>query len=525
MRSVLVVSMVVSVCAGVCCLGRTIRVEADGSGEYATIQTAIDAAVNGGEVVIMPGVYRGAGNRDIDFKGKAITVRGSDPDDPNVVAATVIDCEGSAAQPRRGFIFQSDETAGSVLKGLTITNGYADANGYAGGAILCRKAHPSIIRCVLRGNIGRKSTDWVYAGGGIAGYGSNAVILECRIESNQGGGIACYEGGILSISKCFIAYNTARSGGGILAYSGGVAIDGCVIAGNEAQVGSGGVICAPFGGGATINACEIIGNRGSGGAGIGASSGVLIINSIVAGNVASNNGGGLLCGMYGTISLLNCTIVGNRANGDGGGIWGGLSELYNPSIDLKDCIVWGNEASRGNQIAFPVGGVEVWGGLSAAFSSVQGGMAEVYRGGGTITFHGGMIDADPLFADPGGWDDNGTPGDWSDDVWVGGDYHLRSRGGRWDAGAGAWVFDDVSSPCIDAGDPASDYSLEPWWHGGRVNMGAYGGTAEASRSGWCADRPAGDLDGDCRVGLGDLAVVAGSWMECGMAPAEACDSY
>ncbi len=43
-------------------------------------------------------------------------------------------------------------------------------------------------------------------------------------------------------------------------------------------------------------------------------------------------------------------------------------------------------------------------------------------------------------------------------------------------------MDDVTSPCIDAGDPNSDWTGETWPHGGRINMGAYGGTREASMS-------------------------------------------
>jgi len=46
----------------------------------------------------------------------------------------------------------------------------------------------------------------------------------------------------------------------------------------------------------------------------------------------------------------------------------------------------------------------------------------------------------------------------------------------------SWVQDDVTSPCIDSGDPMSPTSLEPVPHGGIVNMGAYGDTAEASKS-------------------------------------------
>ena len=73
------------------------------------------------------------------------------------------------------------------------------------------------------------------------------------------------------------------------------------------------------------------------------------------------------------------------------------------------------------------------------------------------------IHADPLFADG-----------------AAGDYHLKSQYGRW-TGA-QWVLDAVSSPCIDAGDPASPYANEPEPNGNRIDVGAYGNTAEASRS-------------------------------------------
>lgn len=61
-----------------------------------------------------------------------------------------------------------------------------------------------------------------------------------------------------------------------------------------------------------------------------------------------------------------------------------------------------------------------------------------------------------------------------------GDYHIQSAGGRWNGSA--WVTDAVTSPCIDAGDPASAYANEPAPNGGRINLGCYGNTAQASKS-------------------------------------------
>ena len=67
-------------------------------------------------------------------------------------------------------------------------------------------------------------------------------------------------------------------------------------------------------------------------------------------------------------------------------------------------------------------------------------------------------------------------------MWVDGDYHLKSEAGRWDPVSESWVIDNVTSLCIDAGDPNSLVGDEPAPNGDRINMGAYGGTAEASKS-------------------------------------------
>jgi PKD repeat protein len=60
------------------------------------------------------------------------------------------------------------------------------------------------------------------------------------------------------------------------------------------------------------------------------------------------------------------------------------------------------------------------------------------------------------------------------------DYHLQSTSGHWN-GYG-WTNDYVTSPCIDAGYPLSDYCNEPQYNGNRINMGAYGNTIYESIS-------------------------------------------
>ena len=73
------------------------------------------------------------------------------------------------------------------------------------------------------------------------------------------------------------------------------------------------------------------------------------------------------------------------------------------------------------------------------------------------------ISFDPLFADAGN-----------------GDFHIASRGGSFHDGL--WHGDAATSPCLDAGDPRSDFEAEPPFNGLRLNMGAYGNTREASRT-------------------------------------------
>jgi hypothetical protein len=79
------------------------------------------------------------------------------------------------------------------------------------------------------------------------------------------------------------------------------------------------------------------------------------------------------------------------------------------------------------------------------------------------------------------------------------------------------VLDDITSPGIDAGDPHNPIGLEPFPNGGRLNMGAYGGTVEASKSYFgkplCETIVAGDVNGDCIVDFLDFHLMALHWLK------------
>ncbi|MHC4582300.1 MAG: LamG domain-containing protein, partial [Planctomycetota bacterium] len=156
------------------------------------------------------------------------------------------------------------------------------------------------------------------------------------------------------------------------------------------------------------------------------------------------------------------------------------------------------------------------------YSNVGGGLSEVYIAGSTLNWGAGNIDTYPLFAEPGYCADVNDPNivvepDDPNAMWIDGDYHLKSEVGRWDAHNERWIMDDVTSPCIDRGDPHSPVGGEPDPNGGRINMGAYGGTLEASMSigqlpplpplaHWNLDETEGDIAYDS-AGMNDALLI------------------
>lgn len=202
--------------------------------EYDNIQDAINACQDFDTVVIASGRYIGPGNRNINFKGKAITVRSTDPNNSQIISETVIDCEGQG----RGFTFYTGEKADSTLSGLTITNGY----GILGGAIYCyNNSSPSINNCVIK-------TNSAVFGGGLACANSNTKpkITNCIITANSalvGGGGFYINVSSPIIRNCIISGNTAPDGGAFFSHNpGNPIITNCTISQNTASRSTGVII-------------------------------------------------------------------------------------------------------------------------------------------------------------------------------------------------------------------------------------------------------------------------------------------
>ncbi len=390
--------------------------------DVSIIQRAIFLSRPGETVVLSEGVYY----ENLCFAGRNITLASTDPNDPSVVAATVINGRTGSGPIAAGGVISlagtEDETC--RITGLTITGGIAE--GY---------------------------------GGGIHGRGSHATISYCTITGNAapyGAGLSHCNG---AVTNCTISGNTAS---GVVYYCG-----------------------------RSIRSCTI--------AGVG--------------------GGLYYCGG----SIKNCTIVGNAAALDGGG----LGQCYGL---ISNCIIWANRQSGDSQL---------YNSQDLYFTCIQGGATGA-----------GSNDSDPLFVTPGYWDPNSTPDDANDDFWVDGDYHLKSQGWRWDSGRNRWTYDAETSPCIDAGDPAAPLGDEPltiaedldntYGSNMRINMGAYGGTAQASiaphdwaiRSDYSNDGTvnfsdfacwtyglksgtviSGDLDRNGIADFDDLSILAEDWLK------------
>ena len=367
-------------------------------GQYDNIQSAIDDANDYETIVVTIGTYTGTGNRDIDFGGKVITLRSIDPNNFDIVAETIIDCQGSTSDAHRGFNFHSGEDANSIINGLTITNG----GGGIRGSIYCYNSGPTIKNCIITNNIMKDHGSGIYCG-----YDSNAIITNCLITSNTfdpvgyGGGIYCYRSSPI-ITNCIITNNSAvghgRHGGGICCW----------------------------------------------GADQNSGSNPIVANCIVSGNSAGHRGGGLYA-YWSSPTFVNCTVIGNKAL-EGGGI--GSFRESNPFV--VNCIVRDNIAPDGNQLAL-INTLRVWPWeeiteMTVSHSDIEGGQADVCVDPNMLLHWGqGNIDLDPNFVDPGCWDAN-DPCDPNDDFFVTGNYHLLPGSECIDIG------DNNSVPAVSSAD-------------------------------------------------------------------------
>ncbi len=179
----------------------TYNLAADGSGDFPSIQAAVAAAAHGDVIALADGHYTAEDDHNVDFLGKAITIR-SQSGDPE---ACTIAC--AFANPERAFLFLSGEGPESRLENLRIKDAVADT----GAAVLCVGASPTLSNIVFLSGYA------TMVGGGVACLnGAAPTLVGCQFNGNaaedDGGGIWCYESSPV-VTDCYFFYNDADDNG------------------------------------------------------------------------------------------------------------------------------------------------------------------------------------------------------------------------------------------------------------------------------------------------------------------------
>jgi predicted outer membrane repeat protein len=260
---------------------------------------------------------------------------------------------------------------------------------------------PTLIYCTFKWNSARN-------GGGIFNQDSSPILINCLFSGNS----AYYNGGAICnetcknvvMTNCTFRENTADFGGAISNKTcTDIFMTGCKINVNRARE------------------CGAMNNWFSS---------LILNNCILSGNYAWINATGLLY-IANNMTVTNCTFTGNESDMQIVGDFDAPKNFPQGYIEIANCIVWDNDARIWDDVNSTI---------TVCNSNIQGGWEGV-----------GNINEDPLFANPGYWADvNNTdivvePNN-PNAVWIEGDYHLKSQGGRFDPNSGSWVIDDVTSP-------------------------------------------------------------------------------
>jgi len=304
---------------------RTYLVCSDGSSDFTEIQGAIFHSRDTDIIELCDATYTGSNNRNLNYHGKAITVKSAsgNPED------CVIDCEGAG----RGFQFDSIEDTLSVVHGVTITN----AAGINGGAVYIGHkggfdaAAPKFVNCVFANSAASSLGGGMY----LDDRGTEVILVDCVFVGNTGDGLHLSEDAVATVRGCTFENNDEF---GIRAsrYSEAIVRD-CRFTNNVKR----GIRAHESA--HTVANSTFDGNH---------EGGVLIViaamtfnNCIFAGNTAVN-GGAIDVDMDGQLTLTGCAFTDNSATGRGGAVY---CYSFN-SLSIEDCTFTGNTAEEGGAV-------------------------------------------------------------------------------------------------------------------------------------------------------------------------------
>ena len=285
-------------------------VRPDGTGDFPTIQAAIDAAADGDIVELTDGVFSGTGNWNIDFRGTALTLRSQS----EIVGACVID----GADSLRGLNFWRGEGPETRVEGITLMNCRADR----GGAMRCEYgSSPTITRCAFREN-----TALSYGGAVYCFDGSLPSFTECTFAQNHsdvdGGAFYAKDSSDCVLSLCsFESNHASHAGGALFGHGSALEIESCSFMADSADWRGGAVFLQE-------------------------GTEVSITNSDLTGNASGNCGGGLFAVAPCEVNLSARTFEGNATYYDGGGVYSQGSV----ALHIEDCTFTDHVAGEGGAI-------------------------------------------------------------------------------------------------------------------------------------------------------------------------------
>ena len=433
------------------------------SNPYHTVQAAVKAASNGDIIKVAKGAYSEA----VQISQKKVQLLGGfagsgDFNSANPQTNTTI-IQATSTAPCIWVNIDAQEIPGSLtISGFTIRNGKCGielSGGYSG----------FLNNIIIENNTieNNGTVENSQRGGGIGLEGNKVSIRNNIIRNNKAGRGAAIGGTSSSISDFLIADNRIENNKGYGDHGGGVIISGTGTVTRNIFDGNVTALSDPsygWGGGMVVvnyDTTKVI----------------ILSHNVWRNNHAPDRGGAVFVDEAAKVLMEHELFYNNTTEKSGSAIYVDADWNYNSSVlYMNNCTVSGNSSDEPDGAALFVQGSKAhiqnsifWNNgkdfefiddlpahstLTVRYTLTQKGFA----GTGNIT-------SNPLFADASN-----------------GDFHLKSKNGRFNPSTGLFVNDDVNSPAIDAGDPSSDFSKEPSPNGGRVNMGRYGNTAEASKS-------------------------------------------
>lgn len=275
-----------------------IIVDVAGGGDYVNIQAGVDAAAEGDTVLVYPGTYTSAGDRDIEFGTRNIVLRSRD----GAATTTLHNTSGPGHRLLKFFGGGQDTTC--VVDGFTLKNGaIVGATDSGGGAIsvdgVSSAPSPKFINLVIEYNYGLH-------GGGV------------YVNSSTGSASPVFR-------HCTFNSNTAENnGGGIYCGMNGAArVSGCTFVNNESAVGMGGGMHCNLNSNATVTDSWFEGNAaGSYGGGFSVwRSHTVVTGSTFLGNTAAGGGGAVGCRGAASPMFVGVTMARNSAQSEGGSVY------------------------------------------------------------------------------------------------------------------------------------------------------------------------------------------------------------